>query len=200
MVDIATTEATTRERTTKRIFVNAEGEESARALPDTVGGRVIFVETDYVVELDFTSISGYNSIPNGVLRQGFAFGVMTSVTNTVGSSKLSIDEKIEACEARWEAISKGTWQSEREGSGPRSNDYLEAAKRVQASSGKPWDETRTPLFLSKVSEDEGYTKTLLKNDAFRAHMDAIKLERAQARAAKSAIKAKDQTDTSFLDF
>jgi hypothetical protein len=194
MADTTQVETATRERTTKRSFYNAKNEESARALPDTAGAKVLFVENDFLLEMPFSEIPGFDDIPEGVLRQGFAFGVMTSATNTVGSSKLTLDEKIEACEARWDSIKNGAWSAERE-SGPRTNDLLEAASRVQAASGKPWDDARKAAFASKLANEEGFAKTVESNTSIKAQLDTIKLERAQRRAEKSAKAAENTTGT-----
>jgi|CXWL01.1.fsa_nt_gi hypothetical protein len=184
--------ADTKERTTKRSFVLSDGTEVSRATADVQSVRVIFVENDHVLDMNL------DDLEPGVLRAAAAFGVLTSVTNTVGSSKLSLDEKIDAAQGRWEALQGGSWSAERE-SGPGNTDLVEAAARVQAARGKPWGDTERGAFGLRLKNEEVKGKDLLANPTFKAQYDAIKAERAMERAKVSAAKAKTNANTDGLD-
>lgn len=170
---------------TVRSFLNADGESSPRARLDSVKGRVQFTGTSEV--LDFN----YDDLSPEVARAAALFGIMTSVTNTVGKAGMTTDEMVEAAQARLDTILEGSWSAERQ-SGPRTNDLLEAATRYYAALNRPFsDEDKTELGRRLADEDsgDGLKKKLLAVDAFKAHYEAIKAERAAQRAAKAKAAA-----------
>jgi len=93
--------ASKRQEKTKRTFRDETGEVSARARTDSISGHIEFVSTGET--LDFA----WDDLSPEVQRAAGLFGIMTSVTNTVGRKDMTDEEMIEAAEARLETIKRG---------------------------------------------------------------------------------------------
>lgn len=182
----------------KVLFKGADGTPGVRAPLNVVSMSIEQIGTGNVLEFSFEDLPGFADLPEGAVRAGAAFGIKTSITNTAGSKTLSADEKWDAIEDRAKVILANAWSAERE-TGPRTNDVVEAAARVQASRGKPMDDAARAAFATRLANEEIKSSDLLKNSAFRAAYDAIKLERWQAKAAKSAEAAKGQASADLDD-
>ena len=175
----------TRAEKTKRFFLDESGEASPRAGLTSTAGRIVFVETGDTLEF------AYEELTPEIRRAAALFGIMTSVTNTVGRADMTVDEMVDAATARLEAIVQdGRWSAERQ-SGPRTGDLVEAAARWYAERNKEFSaETRAAISQKLADENEGdaYRKKLLANESFAAHFAAIKAERAAERASKAKAK------------
>lgn len=190
MNDVATTGGDRkRAEKTKRLFLNEAGEAFPRANLESVAGKVIFVGTGEELTFRFEDLS-----PE-IARAAALFGIMTSVTNTVGRADMSEDEMIEAAAARLSSILEdGRWSAERQ-SGPRTSDLLEAASRWYAERGKQFTEEMRQQMQAKLADEEtgtSYRANLMANVA--AHFHAIKAERAQARAEKAKTAGSAEVD------
>lgn len=193
MNDVTTGAASTRTRAekTKRLFLTASGEATPRAGLESVAGKIIFVGAE-----DSPLTFKYDDLSPEVARAAALFGIMTSVTNTVGRADMSLADMYEAAEARLAAIvDEGRWSAERE-SGPRTNDLIEAARRWYAERNKPFTDEMAAAMQAKLADEKSgpdYRTQLQRNVA--VHFAAIKAERAAERAAK----AKERTPDSEVD-
>lgn len=170
-------------RITKRTFVDGSGEVSGRAGLETQTINVEFVDNGHNLVINM------NELSPGVLNAAAAFGLVTSITNAFGGMK-DVDEMIEAAEARLETLSEGQWAAERQ-TGERTSDLVEAICRVQAEAGVTVSDEARAEFAKRIKDESDPLdrKTLLANARVAAAFEAIKLERAQARAAKKAQEA-----------
>lgn len=180
-----TTQAAESERSakTQRLFYNAKGEESNRVQLDSTGFKVIYVPTGYVAEAKLEDFS------DEVRNAGFLFGVVTNITNAIGSKKLTDEECVESIEARMETLTSGRWTSERD-TGPRTSDLIEAMKRLSDELNRPFDAEKLLAAFNDEENGPALRKKYMGNDKFKAHFDAIKLERAMKRREKSQEAAK----------
>lgn len=189
-------EGRTRQEKTKRLFITADGEATPRTGLESVAGKIIFVETGE--ELEFK----WDDLTPEIQRAAGLFGIMTSVTNTVGRAGMSAAEMVEAAETRLEYIQGGQWSADRQ-SGPRTSDFIEAAARWYAEKGKPFDEDMRARMQAKLADEEAgaeYKADLLSRPSFKALFEAIKAERAAARAEKAkAAAASAEVESDDLD-
>lgn len=180
--------ASTRKRAekTKRTFIDSDGNETPRANLKSVGGRIEFVKTGHTIDF------AYEDLTTEVARAAALFGIMTSVTNTVGRADMSEQDMIEAAEARLDTIVKdGMWSAERQ-SGPANSDLIEAYARRNAKMGIAFtDQNRADVAAKLADEETGAAarQKLLSYDSVRIEFEAIKAERAAARLAKLKEKA-----------
>lgn len=193
MNDVATGSASPSKRAekTKRYFLDAEGEASPRASLKSVAGRIVFVGRESE-PLEFS----VDELTNDVKNAAALFGIMTSVTNTVGRADMTLDDMIEAAEARLKSIVEdGRWSAERE-SGPRTNDLIEAASRWYAEKGKTFSPEMVTKMQARLEAEPDYRASLQRNVA--VHFAAIKAERAAERARKAQANATAQDDLEDL--
>lgn len=192
-----------RAKVTRRIYIDSKGQEAPRVMPDVVSARIVFLQDEApydTLELDFSTLEGFSDLPFGVARQAIAWGLVTKVTNSAGSAKLSVDEKVENCAQVWTVISAGRWLDERESAGPKTSDLVEAVSRFQDKIGKPWDDAARAAFVKRI-EDEGERKRIQSIVQIDAIIKAIRLERQQARAAAAAARAEAAgLDANILGF
>lgn len=187
-------DGTTRSRAEKtlRQFYNAAGEASSRARLDSVKVRISFLDGKEIVEaLECAA----DELSPEVLRAAALYGVMTSVTNTVGAKNLSVADMVDNATARLEVIKGGNWSADSK-VGTRSSDYLDAMKRVFPNMSEEQaevvrkslaDEEKGPAFREKLNSDANVAAALA----------AIKSERAAARLAEAQAKAKGTTVSSL---
>ena len=183
-----------RDRVTRRLFIGADGTAHPRVMPDVQRATLVFLQEDEeyeAIDMDFGILPGFNDLPHGACRQAIAWGAMTAVSNTAGSAKLSLDEKVEVAAARWSLIAEDKWVSEREGTGPRTSDLVEAALRFQVQAGQPMTEAQKAEFIKRI-ENPAERKRVQGLAPIAALIQAIRLERQQVRAAKAAERAKAQ--------
>lgn len=176
---------------TKRTFLQPDGSETPRASTSSIGGKVHFVGSGE--ELVFW----LKDLKPEVVNAAALFGIMTSVTNTVGKADMGEDEMIEAARARLLTIQDGGWSAERQ-SGPHNSDLLEAVARRERDLGRDFGDDRRAAMTAKLNDEEGgaaYKAKLLAVDSVRAHFEAIKAERAQERARKAKERAAGRPQT-----
>lgn len=183
----------TRAEISKRSFLNSAGEYSARASTDTTGFRIELVESGDVVEY---SLSDFEP---GVLNAAAAFGIVTSVTNTIGGKSLSAQERLDLITDRLETLLEGDWTAERQ-SGPRNSQLIDALVKVRADAGKDTtQEWRDKVSLDlKANPDKA--KAYLANAHVAAAYAEIKAKAAMARAQKLAAKADSADEADTPDF
>lgn len=179
----------TRAEKTKRIFISADGTKTPRVGLESVGAELHFVGSDEVFTFN------YDDLSPEIKRAAALFGIMTSVTNTVGRSDMGLDEMVEAVADRLASIvEEGKW-SEGRTSGPRTSDLIEAAKRWYAEKRKTWTAEVEAAMQARLADEESgeeYRKTLQKHVA--VHFAAIKAERAAERAAKAKPSGNEPDD------
>lgn len=193
MNDVATGSASTSKRAekTKRYFLDSKGEASPRASLQSVAGKIVFVGRESE-PLTFA----ISDLTEDVKNAAALFGIMTSVTNTVGRADMTLDDMIEAAEARLKSIVEdGRWSAERE-SGPRTNDLIEAARRWYDAKGVAFTPEKVAAMQTRLENDPDYRVALQRNVA--VHFAAIKAERAAERARKAQENAAPQGDLEDL--
>lgn len=186
----AGTATSKRAEKTIRVFSNSAGEKSSRAKLDSVRFDVTFVENGATVGLAFDELT-----PE-VQRAAALYGIMTSVTNTVGAKGLSVAEMVDNAEARLEVIRGGLWSSESK-VGARTSDYVEALIRVFTAKGRAPNEEQVASWKTRLASDEAYRAAVEADVKVQAAVAAIRSERAQARLAEAAEKAKGAEDTNL---
>lgn len=173
----------TRAEVSKRSFLNKDGSYSGRATTDTVGFRIELVDGGQVYE------HALEDFQPGVLAAAAAFGLVTSVTNTIGGKTLSAEERAELLQDRLDTLLEGDWSAERQ-SGPRSSQLLEALIQVRKDAGKesPQDWQDKISLALRASPEKA--KEYLANPLVAAAYAKIKADAAIARAKKMQEKAK----------
>ena len=189
-----TTEGTTtRAEKSIREFYNAAGEKSARAGLETTGVVLRLAGVD-----DFSLDIPYDSLTPEVARAAALFGVVTTVTNTIGKKGMTTDEMIEALEARAETLMNGIWTAER-ASGPRTSDVLTALIRYRESKGAAVTDEWKADMAKRLAEDTDFAADVRSRPAVAVLVETIKLERQQDRIAKAKAKAGEATPTDDAD-
>ncbi|MGH9968975.1 MAG: hypothetical protein ACREBG_14400, partial [Pyrinomonadaceae bacterium] len=95
-----------RERTTRRWFVDKDGNKSSRAHVDAIGFGVEFVGTETLIEANLVD---YNE---GVVNAAALFGLVTSITNAAGGADKSDEDRLSASQDRHEALLEGEWSAD----------------------------------------------------------------------------------------
>lgn len=98
------------------------------------------------------------------------------------------DEAYDAVMAVYERLVAGDWSKARESAGPRPSMVAEAVIRAKEAAGLTVD--KAAILAKYTGKDAGDArKAALSNAAVKAAYDQLKLESAQARAAKSQAAA-----------
>ena len=182
----------TRAEVTKRSFKNEAGEYTGRASTGTTGFRIELVESGDAFEHLLSEFSP------GVISAAAAFGLVTSITNTVGGKSLSAEERKELMQDRIDTLLDGEWSAERQ-SGPRSSQLLEAWVRVRTEAGKESTQEWKDKVSLELRDNPEKQKALLANPQVAAAYAAIKAEASIARAKRLAEKAgASEVDTDIL--
>jgi hypothetical protein len=180
---------------TQRLFYNKAGEESNRVGLDTVAWKLIYVPTGDHWE------GKLDDLTDEVRNAAALFGLITNITNAIGSKALTDAECIESIEARLEAFKEGRWTAERE-TGPRTSDLVAAMRALAAEQGRDFTEEQATALGAKFADETNgpaERKKYMGNPQFKAHFDAIKLQRAQERLAKSKAAAAEASKTDADD-
>lgn len=192
MTDTAQAESTrTRAEVSKRSFLNKDGSYTARATTDTIGFKIELVESGD----SFTH--KLSEFEPGVLAAAAAFGLVTSVTNTIGGKSLSGDERAALLQDRLDTLLEGDWSAERQ-SGPRSSQLLEAIVAVRTNAGKDSSQEWKDKVSASLKADPELSKKYLTNPLVAAEYANIKAKAAVERAKKLSDAAKE-VDTSEDD-
>jgi hypothetical protein len=184
----ATAKSKTRDRTTRRWFIDENNQPTDRAHIGAIGFGIEFVETGEVLEAKLSDFA------EGVRNAAALFGFVTSITNAAGGAEKTGSDRVEAARSRFDALLEGDWSAARE-VGVRTADAVEALVRIKKAAGKTIDreETRRKLLSGEISLAD-----LQANKRFVATVAAIQAERKQERAAKLAAEAGD-ADADALD-
>jgi hypothetical protein len=183
----------TKPRQVDRFFVDKDGKSQPRAFPEAV--KVIHSwknREDLKLEMDISKLSDEMKIC------AIAFGISQVVGNAYGG-ETDPDEAFDKGESRWETILGGKWATERE-SGPRTGDLVEAFAKAYADKGKKVTDEWKAQVAEQINSGAIDQKEALKNPLVRAAFDAIKLRRAQERAAKSSEAAAATAELPSLGF
>jgi hypothetical protein len=186
MVDVTAENTRTRAEVTKRSFLQDSGDYTGRASTGTKGIRIELVESGDVFEHLLAEFSP------GVIAAAAAFGLVTSITNTVGGKSLSAEERKELMQDRIDTLLEGEWSAERQ-SGPRSSQLLEAWVRVRTEAGKESTQEWKDKVSIELRDNPEKQKALLANPQVAAAYAAIKAEASIARAKRLAEKAGEST-------
>lgn len=177
------TAASARAEKCTREFYATGGEKSARAGLESVGVVLRLAGVD-----DWSLDIPYDSLTPEVARAAALFGVVTTVTNTIGKRGMTTDEMIEALEARAETLMNGVWTAER-ASGPRTSDVLLAFVRYRESKGVATDDAWKASMAKRLVDDPDFAADVKSRPAIAVLVETIKLERQQERIAKAKAKA-----------
>lgn len=194
MADVTDVKASTRDKVSKRSFVDKDGNWAGRVSVDTVGFKIDILSEDG--EVAHTIDKALGDFTEGVLNAAAAFGLVTAITNTFGGIKGPRQEVVDAAEERLAALLEGDWSTDRQ-SGPRTSHILDAAIAVAADAGKEVTEEWKEKFIARYKSDEEFAKALNKDAVFQAKLTAIKAKAAQERATKAAEAAKDVKSVLF---
>lgn len=187
-----------RNKKSRRLFIQADGTKTPRAGLKTVGFSIEVLEDGEVLDTIEHLLSDFNT---EVLNAAAAFGLVTSITNTFGSSKISSDEAVEAARARVETFLDGEWSADRQ-AGVRTSDILEAFVAMRSAAGRSTSDERKADFVAQIKAGEIKVPDLLKSEPLlKAEYDAIKAKRAAERAAASKARASgaSQAPSTLLD-
>ena len=169
-----------------RLYVNRDGEETAKLSPNVASVVWEVIGTGERVQLDLSDIFPEGMPDPCVGLCAAAFGVNTAVGNTVGNTR-DTTEMVRRLRDRASAISEGEWASGREG-GPRMRFVLEAWKQTLEGSGHSVSDEQFEAMRQEVVKGNLTTKEILANDHVRAQYDANEVERARALAEASKAK------------
>lgn len=191
---------------TRKSFVNADGETSRSAKPDTTALRFEFLNPPKDGEDARTVASVLNvtldNIPDNVRHCAMFYGLSQKLGDSYsGAAKMA--EALDMVGQYESAIAKvivtdtlddfanGVWVEERESASGTGNVtiLLEAITKAFADAGK-----EAPADLKAKLADADYRKKARELPAVAAHVRAIELERAQARAKAAKAAAKQAGD------
>lgn len=181
----------TRQEKTKRLYYNAAGEASPRVKLDSVRAELRFVGSDEVLVLNYTDLT-----PE-VARAAALHGVLSTMTDPLGKKGLTVDDMVQISRTRLETIVEDKQWVSGTRTGHRSGDILEAIKRYHEEHGKPWDEQLRTHFTNRLNSEtdgEAVRATILNNPRINAHVEAIKAERAAAKAKAASDAAQRAPD------
>jgi hypothetical protein len=173
-------------RLVNRFFLDSEGKPHSRATPEGVSVVHEWKDGGYKLQMNLSDLS-----PE-VIKCAALFGISQVVGNAYGG-ETDTQEAQEKAESRWNTLTDGRWATERE-SGPRTGDLVEAYAKAFADAGKPVTDEWKKSIAERLESGELDAKESQKNPRIKAAMDAIKLKRAQERAAKSAAAAAESSE------
>lgn len=172
-------------RKVERCYVNAGGEKSFRPWADTVA-------VSHKFKGGYELLMPLKELQDAQRVQGLAFGISQVVGNAYGGEKVE-EDAIEKAEKRWETISGGKWASEREATGMRSSDILDAYVAAHAAAGNKISDEKRNEILAGLENGDVKSKDLLANEAIAAQYHEIKHKRALERYEKAKVKASTAT-------
>ncbi len=170
--------ASKKPRLVERTFIDTDGKVHSRAVGSATKVIHKWKETGDELVMDLSKLSDDMKVC------AIAFGISQVVGNAYGG-ETDASEAYDKGESRWETIVSGSWSTERV-TGPRTGDILEAYVQAYLSAGKPVTDEWKAKIAGMLESGEITIKGSLENTRIRAAFDAIKLKRAQDRAAKSA--------------
>lgn len=182
MADANVAEDPKKPRKVLRTFLDKDGKAAARATPEAVTVSHKWLSDGHDFKMNLADLK-----PE-IVRCAALFGISQVVGNAYGG-ETDDSAAQEKAEQRWETLVGGSWATERE-TGPRIGDLVEAFAKARADAGKPVSEEWKEKAAAQIADGTLDSKELLKNGAIKAAFDAIKLQRAQERAKKSAEAAK----------
>jgi hypothetical protein len=171
----------TKPRRVERYFLTADGKRSERASADAVTVVHEWKSNGYKLEMNLADLS-----PD-VIKMAALFGISQVVGNAYGG-ETDDEAAADKAESRWETLAGGRWATERE-TGERVGDIVEAFAKAFTDAGKTVTDEWKAQITQQLADGVLDRKEALKNPRIRAAFDAIKLRRAQERAAKSAAAA-----------
>lgn len=184
----------------KRIYVHKDGEEGRHAAPNTVGMRFEFVGGK-------TLAIGLDDIHKDVRNACLWHGINQKVGDAFAGAKGDADEAMDSATSIVERLKEGTWVATREGAGPSTGVLVEAIVRAKIAGGEKeadFTDERKAAIAAKLkgdtpAETQAARAGALANPAIKAAFDAIKAERAAAKATASAEAAKGPWELSTAD-
>jgi hypothetical protein len=162
----------------ERFYLDKKGIEAKSPQEDSVGVRIKFTDTDLVLDMLL------DDLKEDVIRRNALFGIKVGVGNSFGGKQG--EEAFELAESRFETFKAGNWAEGRQ-VGPRDSDVILAFVAAKAD----MDQELTVEDCRARFADDGDldSKEIAKYPQVKAHIDRIRLERLQARAAKSQEEA-----------
>lgn len=165
----------------KKVYVDANGEETRSVTPDTV-------ELQFRFENGNTHKRKPSDYPKEIEHCLAFFGVSEKDGNAYAGSKGDPDVAEELFLSMDEQLMGGTWVEKAE-AGPRPSLIADAIIAALVSAGQKVDDTRATAIREKV-KDKDTREGALKDPVIKAEYEAIKAKRAAERAKDAAKKAK----------
>lgn len=165
----------------KGYLIEGEEKPARHASPEATALIFKFPETDdeYVIKLD--------EIGADCLKAATLHGLAQKLGDAYAGK--SGEDAIEAFETVLERLKANDWVKPSEGPGTRPSLVADAIRAALVEHGETVDDDRYQEIIEKVKGSEARKKALA-NPIFAAHYERIKAERAAAKAAKMAEKAK----------
>lgn len=129
-----------------------------------------------------------DSLPASIMACAAAQGISIKVQRS-GAETKTVDEFQEAAETTIENLLAGVWNTEREGSGPRISDLLEAVVKIKTDAGVTVTDEVREAIRGKLLTEEG--RAVAQGDkTVQMHVEQMKADRARERAKKAKEEAK----------
>ncbi len=177
-----------RESIAKKIYVDAEGNESSHAGPNVVSLRFDFS--------DGTNISVSKENVGATCQiASFWHGLAQKLGDTYAGKTVS--EAIDAVETVLERLAADDWVKAREGAGARPSLVVDAIIAALIAAGQSVNDERRASITAKT-KDKADRDSALGNPVIKAAYEKIKADRAAERASKAADAARGEAlDISF---
>ena len=184
-----------RARILTRLFLH-DGEEHPKPRAGLNVNTIIFkYEDETETRVPLAPFFGGTLPPASVGRAAAAFGINTSAGNTIGTLEKDDDGNVhpadvkEAVEDRLKTFEAGRWADEAAGVGPGTTLRLDTLVKfktevLKSEATDEWVKT----MRQKLEDDKDWWKTLMSDPSFRSVHEALKAERATARAKAAAEK------------
>ena len=137
-----------------------------------------------------------NELPQEIQRQVMVHG-LSQVIGDAYSGEKDPSSAVEIAKAKIERLKAGHWRkpTESTSAGPRVNQLAEALARA---TGKDVQECAQKVAQMKEAEDgDEQIKALRAHPQVKAQLEAIKAEKAQAKAKQLSAEASESGDISF---
>lgn len=183
----------TRTKISSNVYVTKAGEVHKNPVPEAKTVRTVFSNGE---EHDIN----LSDLSKEMLACAALQGLSIKVQRAFASANGSVDDAVEAYLTVRENLLAGTWNTKREGAGPRLSILAEAIAAALEEKGQTVDDARMASIVAKLSDESGDAKELAMKDLkVKAHYERIKAERAAERASKAAEAANGESDSNIAD-
>lgn len=167
-----------------REYFNGSDEKTRGARVDTESARMTFPAIKETIDLKLSDF------PANILNAATFHGLTAKIGDTFAGAKGDAQTAYDDAAALIERLVAGDWVKEGEKAGPRVSLLVDAIARALVKSGETVDDERMESIAAKLKADKTMRDGVLENPVFKAEYEAIKAERAVARAKEAAKTAK----------